>query len=371
MFPAKVGAARRPEPQRESAVAPQDQRPLAAGKERQDAEGQMTLLVQPRLVNEPFSDATLLLDFNFGSRAILFDLGDLSPLSSREILRVGHVFVSHMHLDHFTGFDLLLRLNLNRDRKVTLVGPPGLCDAVGAKLAAYTWNLLGERSPDFVIEALDWMPSGFAKHRIFRARRAFRPEEAEPPATRGNFVLDDSEFRIEAAALDHGIPSLAFALQERVRVNVVKERLDALGLPVGQWLTAAKSAMRRGEPPETAFAVGEDLQVTLEELTKAGALHAATGQRVAYATDFAFSEANVTRVVELARGANELFIEAPFLDSDRDLAAARRHLTAAQAGRIARQAGVARATPMHFSPRYLEREDELRSEFSAAFAGES
>src|SRR5436853_6469276 len=140
----------------------------------------MTLLVQPRLVNEPFSDATLLLDFNFGSRAILFDIGDLTPLSNREILRVGHVFVSHMHLDHFTGFDMLLRLNVNRDKHVTLVGPPGLCDAVGAKLSAYTWNLLGERSPDFVIEALDWMPSGFmGRHRIYRARHAFRPEELE------------------------------------------------------------------------------------------------------------------------------------------------------------------------------------------------
>jgi ribonuclease Z len=331
----------------------------------------MTLLVQPRLVNEPFSDATLLLDFNFGSRAILFDIGDLSALSNRETLRVGHVFVSHMHLDHFTGFDLLLRLNLNRDKQVTLVGPPGLCDAVAAKLSAYTWNLLGERSPDFVIEAFDWIPSGFAARRIFRARRTFRPEELEPPATRGNVVLDEPEFRVEAAALDHGIPSLAFALQERVRINVAKERLDELGLPVGPWLTAAKSAMRRGEPPQTAFAARQDRRVTLQELTDAGALKAAPGQRVAYATDLAFSEANAARVVELARGANDLFIEAPFLDSDRDLAAARRHLTAAQAGRIARQAGASRATPMHFSPRYLEREDELRSEFNAAFAGES
>src|SRR5262245_58003352 len=232
----------------------------------------MTLLVQPRLVNEPFSDATLLLDFNFGSRAILFDLGDLSPLSNREILRVDHVFVSHMHLDHFSGFDLLLRLNVNRDKHLTLVGPLGLCDAVGAKLSAYTWNLLGERSPDFIIEALDWMSSGFAAHRIFRARRAFRPEELELPTTGGNIVLDDPEFSVEAAALDHGIPSLAFALQERIRVNVVKERLDEVGLQVGPWLTSAKSAIRRGDPPGTVFAVGQDRQVTLEALIEAGAL---------------------------------------------------------------------------------------------------
>jgi ribonuclease Z len=331
----------------------------------------MTLLVQPRLVNEPFSDATLLLDFNFGSRAILFDIGDLSPLSNREILRVGHVFVSHMHLDHFTGFDLLLRLNLNRDRRVRLVGPPGLCDAVGAKLAAYSWNLLSEHSPDFVIEALDWMPPGFVAARTYRARSAFRPEEVEPPVTSGNIVLDDPDFRIESAVLDHGIPCLAFALQERIRVNVAKARLDEMGLPVGPWLTAAKSAVRRGAPPETALAVGEDRRVTLAALIEAGALRTAPGQRVAYATDFAFTEENAWRVIALARDASALFIEAPFLDSDRDLAAARRHLTAAQAGRIARLAGAAQATPMHFSPRYLEREDELRAEFETAYAGES
>ncbi len=67
------------------------------------------------LVNGRTGDPALYVETLFERRAILFDLGDIAALPARKVQRLEPVFVSHTHIDHFIGFDRLLRLLVERD----------------------------------------------------------------------------------------------------------------------------------------------------------------------------------------------------------------------------------------------------------------
>ena len=110
------------------------------------------------------------------------------------------------------------------------------------------------------------------------------------------------------------------------------------------------------------------MQVPLGQL-KAEVLHFVPGERIVYVVDAVYHANNAARIIALADGADRLFIETLFLDEDAAIAARKLHLTAAQAGSLARRAGVKRVVPLHFSPRYLDRPEQIRQEIDAAFAG--
>ena len=335
-------------------------------------EGDMRPRFYPTLVNDRFGDPAVFVDFLMERRAVLLDLGDISALPARSVLRLSDVFVSHAHIDHFVGFDRLLRLLVGRDRRVRLYGPTGFVDRVEAKLAAYTWNLAGRFRTDLVFSVTELRGCGRAGRARFRLSTRFAREPEDEVAAPGGLLLDEPSLSVRAAELEHRTPCLAFALAEPEHVNIWRNRLDELGLAIGPWLARLKAAIFRGLPDDTPMEVrrrsGETGTLPLGFL-KGKLVSITPGQRVAYVTDAAPSPANRAAIVDLARGADILFIEAVFPEADTALAADRAHLTAAQAGEIARLAGVARVEPFHFSPRYAGQETRMLAEVDDAFRG--
>lgn len=325
------------------------------------------------MINDTFSDPGLFIPFMFKRRALLFDLGDLSRLSARDLLKISHIFVTHTHMDHFIGFDQLLRLLLGRDKEVHLFGPAGFIEKVEAKLGAYTWNLIEEYENTLVIHVAEIQPEK-ALVRTYTSRNRFRPVGAhrEFPFT-GNLVSEKS-LSVDAVILDHKIDCLGLSVREHFSVNIIKEGLEELGLPVGPWLREFKDALYEGRDGAEEFRVawrdGDKVRrekgFTIAELTERIA-RISPGQKITYLADMIGSPENIDKAVHLSMDSQHLFIEAPFLDRDGDIARRKYHLTAREAGLIASRAGAKELTIFHFSPRYIGREGELMDEAMEAF----
>jgi ribonuclease Z len=254
-----------------------------------------------RLLNGPFDDPGLYIRILREGRAFMFDLGFTTSLSSRDILKITDIFVSHTHVDHFIGFDNILRICLKKANPLKLYGPEGFIDCIEGKLKSYTWNLIGDYP--LVIEVSE-VNEKLINKVIFKAENSFKREDLGWSYFRGT-LIQDSSFKVSTAILDHQVPCLAFSLEEAFHINIDKAKLGGLNLPVGKWLKELKTAIRENK---------HDSVFTIEGKT------------------FTFSELR--------------------LEKDKDRAIDRYHLTAKNAGRIAREAEVGRLEVFHFSPRY-------------------
>jgi ribonuclease Z len=325
--------------------------------------------LHPRLVNGRFGDPGVFVEMLHRRGALLFDLGDLTPLSARDLLRVTHVLVTHSHMDHFIGFDQLLRLHVGREKRIEMVGPTGFADRVWHKLQAYEWDLVERYTTDLIFEVTELERGGRTRSARFRFKTRFAREDlGEAEATDG-LVANGDGFVAHAAVLDHHGPCLGYAVAEPVHVNVWKNRVEGRGLPVGPWLQALKRAVleaRADDWPVELPDGGSAPLASLRDLTSIS-----PGQKIAYVTDVADSPANRDRIAVLAKGADTFFLEARFSADDYAQAEARAHLTTTAAGEIARAAGARRVEPFHFSPRYEGEEASMLAQVAAAFSGGS
>jgi ribonuclease Z len=266
-----------------------------------------------------------------------------------------------------------LRTLLGRDKEVHIFGPPEFFDRVEGKLAGYTWNLVDEYEYSLSLKVTEVWPDKL-KTKTYLCRDRFAPAGALKEAAFEGILLKEPSFRLEAVLLDHRVPCLGLALVENFSVNIDKERLQDLDLPVGPWLTRFKNALYDRRKPREVFVVTweqggkimKEKSFILGELAQEIA-RISPGQKVAYITDVAGRPENLERAEQLIKNADSLYIEAAFFDKDREIAEKKYHLTAKQAGTLARRAGVKRLILFHFSPRYAGMAEELEKEAMEAF----
>ena len=323
----------------------------------------------PRLINGPFDDPGLYIPFLFENQAILFDLGDIHSLSPKDILKISHVFVTHTHMDHFIGFDQLLRISLGREKILHLYGPQKFIQNVEGKLAAYAWNLVGNYKYRLALHLTevhrDHLLTG-----EYLCQNEFKPSRKAVKHPFKEILFEGPAFEVSAAILDHGIPCLGFAIQERFHININKDRVDALGLHTGAWLTEFKHALYDERDPDSEIKIttgqGKIQHFKLGELTQQIAM-ITPGQKISYIADVAYNPTNEGKIISLVKNSDHLFIEAAFSEAHRDIAEEKHHLTARQAGELAARAEAKQFTVFHFSPRYLGQERLLYREATEAF----
>ena len=330
--------------------------------------------IEPALINDPFGDPGLLVQFLLQKRALLFDLGDLSALSNGALLKVSHVFVSHTHIDHFIGFDRLLRSLFGREKTVTIFGPKNIIQNVAGKLAGFTWNLVDQYDESLTIEVVEVRESGLLKG-TFRAIERFQLcDERQEPFVDG-VIVDDPNFTVRTAILEHRIPCLGFALEEKPHVNIDKEKLESMKAEPGPWLNELKESVLRDDSESTLIEVPfketgglhtED--ISLGQL-KNDLVEVFPGQKIGYVVDTVFNDRNRKKIVDLVDSADIFFCESPFLADEEERGQARYHLTSRQAGTLAREAGVKQLQVFHFSSRHKDCREQFYNEAQEAFQG--
>jgi ribonuclease Z len=320
-----------------------------------------------RLINGPSSDPCVFVRPCHGKEAVLFDCGRIAGLSNREALALRCLFVSHAHMDHFMGFDHVLRTILHRRDPLHVYGPEGMTGRVLAKLAAYTWNLTARYPLEVVVHEV---ADGHVATCRAAAADGFAPGRAVLAGRTGVTVYSCPRYRVDAVVLDHDVPCLGFALSEPFHVNIRAGALQGRGYRTGEWIGVLKERIMTG-CTDTAIAVDTvsgvreiGVERLIEELVVVS-----PGQKIAYVTDIRASRENLTRFAGIARHADTLFIETYYLHERAGEAFDKGHLTARQAGLIARELQARTVIPMHVSPRYHDRMKLLERELLEAWKG--
>ena len=239
---------------------------------------------------------------------LLFDPGEGTQrqltLAGRSVSKLTRICITHFHGDHCLGLPgVIQRLSLDQAPGPVHVYFPAQGEVFFERL----------RGASVFHETTPLVP---------------HPSAPGPVATTDRLTLS-------ALPLLHRIPTLGWRLDEHDGRRFIPEQLDAAGVQ-GPAITALR---RDGEVTVAGRTVTVD-DVSVRR----------PGQSFAFIMDTAECDA----AYELAAGVDLLVCEATYLTQDAHLAEEYRHLTAAQAARIAAEAGARRLVLTHLSRRYAD-----------------
>ncbi|ELP68687.1 ribonuclease Z [Streptomyces turgidiscabies] len=253
---------------------------------------------------------------------LLFDPGEGTQ---RQMLRAGvaahdlnRICVTHFHGDHSLGLaGVVQRINLDRvPHEVTAHYPRS-----GQKF--------------------------FDRLRYATAYRETVQIRQEPVAGDGGVLAATGGYRLEARRLSHPVESYGYLVVEPDGRRMLPELLAEHGI--------------KGPDVGRIQREGSLGSVALDDVSELR-----RGQRFAFVMDTRLCDG----VYALAEGCDMLVIESTFLDEDQQLAVDHGHLTAGQAGAVARDAGVRHLVLTHFSQRYSDPAEFERQARAAGFEGE-
>jgi ribonuclease Z len=263
---------------------------------------------------------------NINERLYLIDCGEGTQVQMLRFdikaSRIDHIFISHLHGDHYLGLvGLISSMHLNgRIKPLKLFGPAPLKEIIDLQFKHSDTTLNYELQ--------------------FVATRADAPE----------VILDNQDVIVETIPLDHRIPTTGFLFKQKKRLRkIIKDKVEALGIPVEHY-----PSLKKGAP----FTTLEGKTYKNDELT----VDSEQPKCYAFCSDTIYNE----QYFEQINKVDLLYHESTFLHNMLERANKTYHTTAWQAAQIAVQTQAKALLIGHFSARYKslnELLDEARSVF--------
>lgn len=293
-------------------------------------------------------DNALLVTINSGQaiERLLFDCGEgcLAPMPLGELRDIDHLFFSHLHMDHISGFDAFFRALYSRTHKENVLwGPPATRRILHHRFQGYLWNLHHTWQATWHVRDIDEREIVSSRYEL---AEAFAVAHDAGSAPHDCLVLETPTYTIEALMLDHLTPSLAYIMHEQPHINVNVANLEPLGLRPAAWLKKVKNL----NAPEQSLTI-EGAEYTMTDLRRQ-LLEETPGDSIAYLTDFLLNDDAIARLVPALRGCQTVVCESQYQHADLDLAQRNYHLTSTQAAELARAAHIDHLIIFHVSDRY-------------------